>query len=176
MALETAWGRALQFTEVRHFNIRGERTGLYSFALRSPCKSFCIPINEGTESKSQIEEYLREYQGPGVQHMALLSEDLLGSLDQVAGQVPLLDIEPSYYATVFQRVPNVLESPERLQAHQVLVDGDEAGYLPQIFTRNVVGPIFFELIQRHNHPSFGEGNFGALFRSLERDQERRGVR
>lgn len=167
--------RVFGFTEVRHFDIRGERTGLYSFALQSPCKSFSIPINEGTESKSQIEEYLREYQGPGVQHIALLSEDLLGSLELLAGQVPLLDIEPSYYATAFQRVPHVRESRERLRAHQVLVDGDESGYLLQIFTRNVVGPIFFELIQRHNHQSFGEGNFGALFRSLERDQERRGV-
>jgi 4-hydroxyphenylpyruvate dioxygenase len=163
------------FTELRHFDIRGQRTGLYSFALQSPCRTFCIPINEGTESKSQIEEYLREYQGPGVQHIALLSEDLLGSLDAVGGQVPTLDIDASYYAEVFQRVPHVKESPERLQAHSVLVDGDEEGYLLQIFTRNLVGPIFFELIQRRNHRSFGEGNFGALFRSLERDQERRGV-
>jgi 4-hydroxyphenylpyruvate dioxygenase len=163
------------FTELRYFDIRGQRTGLYSFALQSPCKTFCIPINEGTESKSQIEEYLREYKGPGVQHIALLSEDLLGSLDAVSGQVPTLDIEPSYYAEVFNRVPHVKESPERIQAHSVLVDGDEEGYLLQIFTRNMVGPIFFELIQRRNHRSFGEGNFGALFRSIERDQERRGV-
>ena len=167
--------RVFGFTEVRHFDIRGQRTGLYSFALRSPCKTFCIPINEGTESKSQIEEYLREYQGPGVQHIALLTEDLLGSLDAVAGRVPTLDIEADYYDTVFQRVPDVKESPERIRAHSVLVDGDEEGYLLQIFTRNLVGPIFFELIQRRNHASFGEGNFGALFRSIERDQERRGV-
>jgi 4-hydroxyphenylpyruvate dioxygenase len=163
------------FQELRYFDIRGNRTGLHSYALRSPCGTFSIPINEGTESKSQIEEYLREYQGPGVQHIALMSEDLLGSLDAVAGKVPTLDIEPSYYAEVFQRVPHVKESPGRIQAHGVLVDGDEDGYLLQIFTQNLVGPIFFELIQRRNHRAFGEGNFGALFRSIERDQERRGV-
>jgi 4-hydroxyphenylpyruvate dioxygenase len=148
---------------------------LYSFALQSPCGSFCIPINEGTESKSQIEEYLREYKGPGVQHIALLSEDPLSSLDAVAGKVPTLDIEADYYAEVFNRVPHVKESPERIQKHNVLVDGDEDGYLLQLFTTNMVGPIFFELIQRRNHHSFGEGNFGALFRSIERAQERRGV-
>jgi 4-hydroxyphenylpyruvate dioxygenase len=167
--------RIFGFTELRYFDIRGERTGLHSFALQSPCGTFCIPINEGTESKSQIEEYLREYKGPGVQHIALLTEDLLGSLDVVAGKVPTLDIDANYYDSIFQRVPGVKESPERIQAHSVLVDGDEQGYLLQIFTQNLVGPIFFELIQRRNHRSFGEGNFGALFRSIERDQERRGV-
>ncbi|XXF80778.1 4-hydroxyphenylpyruvate dioxygenase [Myxococcaceae bacterium GXIMD 01537] len=167
--------RIFGFTELRYFDIRGEQTGLHSFALQSPCGTFSIPINEGTESKSQIEEYLREYQGPGVQHIALLTEDLLGSLDSVKGQVPVLDIDPGYYDTVFERVPGVTESPERIRQHSVLVDGDPEGYLLQIFTRNLVGPIFFELIQRRNHRSFGEGNFGALFRSIERDQERRGV-
>jgi 4-hydroxyphenylpyruvate dioxygenase len=163
------------FKELRYFDIRGMRTGVYSFALQSPCGTFCIPINEGTESKSQIEEYLREYKGPGVQHIALLSEDLLGSLEAVGNKVPTLDIEADYYAEVFNRVPHVKESPERIQKHNVLVDGDEDGYLLQIFTKNLVGPIFFELIQRRNHRSFGEGNFGALFRSIERDQERRGT-
>jgi 4-hydroxyphenylpyruvate dioxygenase len=167
--------RIFGFTELRYFDIRGERTGLHSFALQSPCGTFCIPINEGTETKSQIEEYLREYKGPGVQHIALLTEDLLGSLDAVRGKVPVLDIDATYYDTVFQRVPHVAESPERIRRHSVLVDGDEEGYLLQIFTQNLVGPIFFELIQRRNHRSFGEGNFGALFRSIERDQERRGV-
>ena len=163
------------FRELRYFDIRGNRTGLHSFALQSPCGTFSIPINEGTESKSQIEEYLREYKGPGVQHIALRTEDLLGSLDAVAGKVPTLDIEDNYYAEVFKRVPDVKESPERIQKHNVLVDGDEEGYLLQIFTKNLLGPIFLELIQRRNHRSFGEGNFGALFRSIERDQERRGV-
>ncbi|MCA9525737.1 MAG: 4-hydroxyphenylpyruvate dioxygenase [Myxococcales bacterium] len=166
----------LGFTEVRTFDIRGERTGLYSHALRSPCGSFCIPINEGTEEKSQIEEYLRDYRGPGVQHIAFLTDDLIGSLDRMrGGPVRFLDIDAAYYRTVFERVPGVREDPARLEALQILVDGDEAGYLLQIFTQNLVGPIFIELIQRRNHLSFGEGNFGALFRSIERDQERRGV-
>ena len=164
------------FTEVRSFDIRGESTGLYSFALRSPDGSFCIPINEGTESKSQIEEYLREYKGPGIQHLAFLTNDLVASLDAMKGSsVAFLDIDDDYYAEVFDRVPGVTEDRTKLHHHQILVDGDEAGYLLQIFTKNIIGPIFFELIQRRNHLSFGEGNFGALFRSIERDQERRGV-
>ncbi|HMV67000.1 MAG TPA: 4-hydroxyphenylpyruvate dioxygenase [Myxococcota bacterium] len=168
--------RVFGFEEVRAFDIRGERTGLFSYALRSPDGSFCIPINEGNESKSQIEEYLREYRGPGIQHLAFLTDDLLGSLDALQGSgIAMLDIDRDYYATVFDRVPGVEEDHARIEAHQVLVDGDDDGYLLQIFTRNLVGPIFIELIQRHNHLSFGEGNFGALFRSIERDQERRGV-
>lgn len=167
------------FSEVRHFDIRGEHTGLLSYALRSPDGSFCIPINEGTEDKSQINEYLREYHGEGVQHLALLSQDLLGALDRLtqhpSQRVQFLDIDDEYYTEVFKRVPGVREDPAHIQRHQVLVDGDQEGYLLQIFTQNVIGPIFFELIQRQNHLSFGEGNFGALFRSIERDQQRRGA-
>lgn len=164
------------FTEVRYFDIRGAKTGLTSYALRSPCGSFCIPINEGSEEKSQIEEYLREYKGPGVQHLAFLSRDLLASLDELTDdRIQTLDIEDEYYAEVFERVPNVKEDHARIRAHQVLVDGDEEGYLLQIFTKNLIGPIFIEMIQRENHLAFGEGNFGALFRSIERDQERRGA-
>ncbi len=164
------------FTEVRYFDIRGQKTGLTSYALRSPCGQFCIPINEGDESKSQIEEYLREYRGPGVQHIALLTNDLLASLDGLqASGVETLDIDLGYYEDVFERVPHVVEDRQRIADLKVLVDGDEDGYLLQIFTRNVIGPIFFEMIQRRNHLSFGEGNFSALFRSIERDQERRGV-
>lgn len=164
------------FTEVRHFDIRGEETGLLSYALRSPDGSFCIPINEGTEEKSQIEEYLREYNGPGIQHIALISDDLLSSLQSMEdGNISFLDIDDQYYEEVFDRVPNVTEDHDEIKRLQVLVDGDEDGYLLQIFTRNLIGPIFIELIQRKNHLAFGEGNFGALFRSIERDQKRRGV-
>ena len=164
------------FTEVRHFDIRGEQTGLLSYALRSPDGSFCIPINEGTESKSQINEYLREYHGEGVQHVALLTPDLLRSLDLMQDtDVRFLDIDDEYYEQVFERVPGVTEDRDHIRRHQVLVDGDPQGYLLQIFTQNLIGPIFFELIQRKNHLSFGEGNFGALFRSIERDQRRRGT-
>jgi 4-hydroxyphenylpyruvate dioxygenase len=164
------------FTEVRYFDIRGAKTGLTSYALRSPCGRFCIPINEADEKKSQINEYLDEYKGPGIQHLAFLTDDLLGSLDALEGTpIGFLDIDDDYYASVFERVPNVVEDHARIRDHQVLVDGDADGYLLQIFTKNLVGPIFIELIQRRNHLSFGEGNFGALFRSIERDQAKRGV-
>ncbi len=164
------------FTQVRYFDIRGEETGLLSYALRSPDGSFCIPINEGTEEKSQIEEYLREYDGPGIQHVALCSNNLLSSLDNMEStNIEFLDIDDEYYDEVFDRVPNVTEDRAHIKRHNVLVDGDESGYLLQIFTKNIIGPIFFELIQRKGHEAFGEGNFGALFRSIERDQKRRGV-
>lgn len=164
------------FTEVRYFDIRGVKTGLTSYALRSPCGTFCIPLNEGSEDRSQIEEYLREYKGPGVQHLAFLTRDLLASLDKLKGsKIVTLDIDDDYYDHVFERVPNVREDRDRIKAHRVLVDGDEDGYLLQIFTSNLIGPIFIEMIQRENHFAFGEGNFGALFRAIERDQERRGV-
>ncbi len=163
------------FYEVRYFDIRGAKTGLTSYALRSPDGSFCIPINEGTEAKSQINEYLEEYEGPGVQHIALLTDDIINSISKLnKSNVETLDIDDQYYQEVFDRVPNVTEDHKKLQDLQILVDGDEEGYLLQIFTKNIIGPIFFEIIQRKNHLSFGEGNFGALFRSIERDQEKRG--
>ncbi len=163
------------FTEVRYFDIRGVKTGLHSYALRSPDGSFCIPINEGTDTKSQIDEYLEEYKGPGIQHLAFLTTDILASLRALEGSpIQFLDIDGDYYAQVFDRVPHVREDRAELARRNVLVDGDADGYLLQIFTRNLIGPIFIELIQRNNHLSFGEGNFGALFRSIERDQQRRG--
>lgn len=162
------------FYEVRYFDIRGAKTGLTSYALRSPDGSFCIPINEGTEAKSQINEYLEEYKGPGVQHIALHTSDIITSVGKLSDKVDTLDIDDEYYQEVFDRVPNVTEDHKKLQGLQILVDGDKEGYLLQIFTKNVIGPIFFEIIQRKNHLAFGEGNFGALFRSIERDQEKRG--
>ena len=164
------------FTEVRYFDIRGEKTGLTSYALRSPDGSFCIPINEADEKKSQINEYLDEYHGPGIQHLAFLTRDILASLRKLEGtHIAMLDMDEEYYRSAFDRVPNVSEDKTELRRHNVLVDGDAEGYLLQIFTKNLVGPIFIEIIQRKNHLSFGEGNFGALFRSIERDQMKRGV-
>ncbi|WP_028311728.1 4-hydroxyphenylpyruvate dioxygenase [Derxia gummosa] len=164
------------FTEVRYFDIRGAKTGLTSYALRSPDGSFCIPINQPKDDRDQIAEYLREYNGPGVQHLAFSTRDILASLDALEGSpIEMLDIDDDYYDEVYKRVPQVREDRERIRAHSVLVDGDEEGYLLQIFTRNLIGPIFIEIIQRENNLSFGEGNFGALFRSIEKDQERRGV-
>ena len=111
-----------------------------------------------------------------MQHLAFLTKDILHSLDQLQGsEIETLDIDDEYYQDVFQRVPNVRQDHARIAQHQVLVDGDEDGYLLQIFTKNIIGPIFIEIIQRENNLSFGEGNFGALFRSIEKDQERRGV-
>ena len=163
------------FYEVRYFDIKGAKTGLTSYALRSPDGSFCIPINEGTDKKSQINEYLDEYKGAGVQHIALHTSNIIDSVARLQKEgVSTQEMDDEYYEEVFDRVPNVTEDHKKLQEHQILVDGDDEGYLLQIFTKNVIGPIFFEIIQRHNHLAFGEGNFGALFRSIERDQEKRG--
>ena len=164
------------FTEVRYFDIRGAQTGLQSYALRSPCGKFCIPINEAKEEKSQINEYLREYNGPGIQHLAFMTDDIVSSLKALTStSIKTLDIDDQYYAEVFDRVPNVTEDRQVLRDLNILIDGDDEGYLLQIFTQNIIGPIFIEIIQRKNHLSFGEGNFGALFRSIERDQMKRGV-
>lgn len=164
------------FYEVRYFDIKGVKTGLTSYALRSPDGSFCIPINQPKSDKDQIAEYLEEYRGPGVQHLAFLTKDILASLDAMRGTpIDTLDIDEDYYATIFDRVPHVKEDRARIQAHKVLVDGNDNGYLLQIFTKNIIGPIFIEIIQRENDLGFGEGNFTALFRSIERDQQKRGV-
>ena len=172
----TFYKQVFGFEVVRYFDIRGDKTGLTSNALRSPCGRFCIPINEADEKKSQINEYLEEYKGPGIQHLAFITHDILGSLQKLEGSpIEMLDMDDAYYAEAFGRVPNVTEDKVEIRKRNVLVDGDEKGYLLQIFTRNLVGPIFIELIQRKNHSSFGEGNFGALFRSIERDQQKRGV-
>lgn len=164
------------FTEVRYFDIKGQKTGLTSYALKSPCGQFCIPINEANEAKSQINEYLDEYKGPGVQHLAFLTRDLIASMQKLKStSIQMLDISPDYYKTVFDRVPNIKQDKNLIKDLNILVDGDPEGYLLQIFTKNLVGPIFIELIQRENHLSFGEGNFQALFDSIERDQMKRGV-
>ena len=168
--------KVFEFEEVRYFDIRGAQTGLVSYALKSPCGKFCIPINEGTEEKSQINEYLREYDGPGVQHIAFANKDIVSSLEALQStNIETLDIDEEYYQEVFDRVPNVSEDHKKLEKLNILVDGDDQGYLLQIFTKNIIGPIFIEIIQRKNHFAFGEGNFGALFRSIEKDQKRRGV-
>lgn len=174
--LATFYKEVFGFEEVRYFDIRGEQTGLKSYALRSPCGSFCIPINEGTEAKSQINEYLNEYKGEGIQHIALLTSNIINVMDKMKEEgLKTLDIDADYYDMAFKRVPQLKEDKKKIQEYNLLVDGDESGYLVQIFTENVIGPIFFEFIQRHNNLGFGEGNFGALFRAIERDQKRRGV-
>lgn len=164
------------FEELRYFDIKGKKTGLTSYALRSPCGLFCIPISEANEAKSQINEYLVEYKGPGVQHLAFLTKNLIQSLQKLEGTaIKTLDIDADYYSDIYERVPQVKEDRALIQKFQILVDGDASGYLLQIFTKNLVGPIFVELIQRVNHSTFTEGNFQALFNSIERDQMKRGV-
>mgnify|MGYP001212392472 CR=1 FL=1 len=164
------------FTEVRYFDIDGKQTGLLSYALRSPCGSFCIPINESKDEKSQIQEYLNEYNGEGIQHIAFLTPNILKTMETLKdAEIETLDIDADYYNEVFKKVPGVTEDHQKIQDFNLLVDGNSNGYLIQIFTKNLIGPIFFEFIQRKNHSGFGEGNFGALFRAIERDQEKRGV-
>lgn len=166
------------FTEVRYFDIKGVKTALVSYALRSPCGNFCIPINEGKGNKeNQIDEYLAEYNGPGVQHLAFITDDLVGSLDKLDRDiVETLHIVPEYYDDIFNRVPWIKEDKEKIKAHQILVDSEaENTYLLQIFTKNLFGPIFIEMIQRVNDQGFGEGNFSTLFKSIELNQMERGV-
>ena len=146
--------------------------------MKSPCGTFSIPINEGKDdNNNQIDEYLDEYNGPGVQHLAFLTDDLVGSLDKLdKSNIATLDIVEHYYDTIFDRVPWVKEDREKIKQHQILVDSQKRNcYLLQIFTKNLFGPIFIEMIQRVDDGGFGEGNFQALFESIERDQERRGV-
>lgn len=164
------------FEEVRYFDIRGEKTGLYSKVMRSPCGKITIPINEPTESKSQIQEYLDEYHGSGIQHVAFLTTDIERTVATFRDRgIRFLDAPPgTYYEDVPARVPNVTENISVMQKLGILIDGDQEGYLLQIFTQNLIGPIFFEIIQRKGHDGFGEGNFKALFDSIERDQKRRG--
>lgn len=166
------------FTEVRYFDIKGVKTALVSYALQSPCGTFSIPINEGKgTNNNQIDEYLDEYNGPGVQHLAFITDDLVGSLDKLDKSIiDTLNIVPEYYDDIFDRVPWVKEDKERIREHQILVDSqNENSYLLQIFTKNIFGPIFIEMIQRVDDKGFGEGNFTALFKSIELNQMERGV-
>tara|TARA_B100000315_G_scaffold142358_1_gene131407 strand:+ start:2875 stop:3936 length:1062 start_codon:yes stop_codon:yes gene_type:complete len=166
------------FKEVRYFDIKGQKTALLSYALRSPDGSFCIPINEGKDdNNNQIDEYLEEYNGPGVQHLAFLTDDLVKSCNLLSdSHIQTLEIYDSYYENVFDRVPWVKEDKNKIRNHQILVDSQSDGtYLLQIFTKNLFGPIFIEMIQREGDDGFGEGNFQALFDSIELDQMERGV-
>jgi 4-hydroxyphenylpyruvate dioxygenase len=169
--------RLFNFREIRYFDIEGRKTGLLSRAMTSPCGKIRIPINESQDDKSQIEEYLREYQGEGIQHIALATEDIYGSVDALRKNGVVFQETPAtYYEGVEGRVSGHSEKLAELQRRNILIDGSaEDGILLQIFTQNVIGPIFFEIIQRKGNEGFGEGNFKALFESIELDQERRGV-
>jgi 4-hydroxyphenylpyruvate dioxygenase len=169
--------RLFNFREIRYFDIEGRKTGLLSRAMTSPCGKIRIPINESQDDKSQIEEYLREYRGEGIQHIALATDDIYATVDRLRHNgIDFQDTPDTYYEGVAARVHGHRESVAELQRRRILIDGSaEDGILLQIFTRNVIGPIFFEIIQRKGNQGFGEGNFRALFESIELDQERRGV-
>ena len=171
--------RLFNFREVRYFDIEGQKTGLFSRAMTSPCGKIRIPINESQDEKSQIEEYLRAYHGEGIQHIALSTRDIYTTVDKLRAQgIEFQDTPDSYYEMVTARVGPHGEDLDALQKRRILIDGNPGkgdGLLLQIFTREVIGPIFFEIIQRKGNEGFGEGNFRALFESIERDQMRRGV-
>ena len=171
--------RLFNFREIRYFDIEGKKTGLFSRALTSPCGKIRIPINESQDDKSQIEEYLREYKGEGIQHIALSTDDIYRTVDVLLGRgVAFQDTPESYYEGIAKRVAGHREDIGELRRRRILIDGSGAsneGILLQIFTANVIGPIFFEIIQRKGNQGFGEGNFKALFESIEEDQIRRGV-
>jgi 4-hydroxyphenylpyruvate dioxygenase len=171
--------RIFGFREIRYFDIQGKLTGLYSRALCSPCGKIRIPINESADDKSQIAEYLRAYRGEGIQHLALACDDIYASVEALRGRgVRLLETPGSYYELLEQRLPGHGEDRERLRKNHILLDGTVEGephLLLQIFTEAVIGPIFFELIQRKGDDGFGQGNFQALFEAMELDQIRRGV-
>jgi 4-hydroxyphenylpyruvate dioxygenase len=174
--------RLFNFREIRHFDIKGEYTGLTSQAMTAPDGLIRIPLNEeASKTTGQIEEFLMAFNGEGIQHIALLSDDLLASVDSLArAGVPLMKAPPaSYYAMLEGRLAGHGENVAALQARGILLDGStDAGgrrLLLQIFSGAVLGPVFFEFIQRKGDDGFGEGNFKALFESLERDQVERGV-
>ncbi len=165
------------FREIRYFDIEGKKTGLFSKAMTSPCGKIRIPINESQDDKSQIAEYLREYQGEGIQHIALHTSDIYATVDVLrANGIQFQETPATYYEGVANRVEGHREKLAELSKRNILIDGSaKDGILLQIFTTNVIGPIFFEVIQRKGNEGFGEGNFRALFESIELDQERRGV-
>jgi 4-hydroxyphenylpyruvate dioxygenase len=176
------YGKLFNFKEIRYFDIKGEYTGLTSKAMTAPDGLIRIPLNEEASGKSgQIEEFLMQFNGEGIQHIALLCDDLLASLDSLrAAGVPLMTAPPAtYYEMLEGRLPNHGEPVAELQMRGILLDGTTGEgsrrLLLQIFSQTLLGPVFFEFIQRKGDDGFGEGNFKALFESMERDQLRRGV-
>lgn len=177
------WARfyeeVFNFRQIRYFDIEGKLTGLLSRAMTSPCGKIRIPINESQDDNSQIAEYLKDYKGEGIQHIALGTDNIYSTVDKLRSNgVVFQDTPDTYYDLLPQRVKGHSECLSDLQKRRILMDGaptEGQGLLLQIFTVNVLGPIFFEIIQRKGNEGFGEGNFKALFESIELDQIRRGV-
>jgi 4-hydroxyphenylpyruvate dioxygenase len=171
--------QVFNFREIRYFDIEGKVTGLFSKAMTSPDGKIRIPLNESQDDQSQIEEFLRDYKGEGIQHLAFGTDDIFATVETLRARgVNFQSTPDSYYELLDARVPGHGEDTARLKAQHILLDGaptEGQGLLLQIFTENQVGPIFFEIIQRKGNEGFGEGNFKALFESIELDQIRRGV-
>jgi 4-hydroxyphenylpyruvate dioxygenase len=174
------WGsfyeKLFNFREIRYFDIEGKLTGLKSRAMTSPDGNIRIPINESSDDKSQIHEYLEEYQGEGIQHIALATDRIYDAVESLRTTgIEFQDTPETYYERLDNRIKGHGEDVPRLNRDRILMDGEENNLLLQIFTKNAIGPIFFEIIQRKGNQGFGEGNFKALFESIELDQIRRGV-
>ncbi|QIL21554.1 4-hydroxyphenylpyruvate dioxygenase [Thermomonas sp. HDW16] len=171
--------KLFNFREIRYFDIKGAKTGLVSKAMTAPDGIVRIPLNESSDPKSQINEYLDAYHGEGIQHIALFTDDIYSTVEAMREQgVAFLDTPDTYFDVIDMRVPNHGEDVPRLARNKILIDADPETHqrkLLQIFTQNAFGPIFFEIIQRKGNEGFGEGNFQALFESIERDQMKRGV-
>jgi 4-hydroxyphenylpyruvate dioxygenase len=174
--------RLFNFREIRYFDIKGEYTGLTSRAMTAPDGKIRIPLNEeASKGGGQIEEFLLKFNGEGIQHIALICDDLPATVDKLAlAGVPLMTApSATYYEMLAERLPNHGQKVSDLQTRGILLDGTTEGgnsrLLLQIFSQTVLGPVFFEFIERRGDDGFGEGNFKALFESLERDQVRRGV-
>jgi 4-hydroxyphenylpyruvate dioxygenase len=177
------YGDLFNFRQIRFFDIAGKYTGLFSRALTSPCGRIRIPINEDRGETGQIVEYLKRYRGEGIQHIAVGTDDIYESTDAIAERGIKFMPAPrdAYYELSRERVPGHEEPIDRMKKHGILIDGEgvvdggETKILLQIFSKTVIGPIFFEFIQRKGDDGFGEGNFKALFESIEADQIERGV-
>jgi 4-hydroxyphenylpyruvate dioxygenase len=177
------YARIFNFRQIRYFDIEGKLTGLHSRAMTSPCGKIRIPVNESADENSQIEEYLHAYKGEGIQHIACECRDIYETVAKLRDDG--LEFMPSppgaYYARIDERIPGHGEPVVRLKELGILIDGEgsvegrPAKLLLQIFSKTVIGPIFFEFIQRKGDEGFGEGNFRALFESMEADQIQRGV-
>jgi 4-hydroxyphenylpyruvate dioxygenase len=171
--------KIFNFREIRYFDIEGQSTGLFSKAMAAPDDKIRIPLNESQDEHSQIEEFLRAYKGEGIQHIALATDDIFATVDALrANGIIFQDTIETYFDLIDKRLPGHGHDVEQMRKRRILIDGAPetgGGILLQIFTENMVGPIFFEIIQRKGNDGFGEGNFKALFESLELDQIRRGV-
>ena len=171
------YGNVFNFEEQKYFDIKGKATGLFSQAMIAPDRAIRIPLNESQDENSQIEEFLRRYNGEGIQHIALATDDIFETVEEMKRRgIPFQDTIETYFELIDKRLPGHGEDVERMRKNRILIDGSEQdGLLLQIFTQDTFGPIFFEIIQRKGNQAFGEGNFQALFDSIELDQIRRGV-